>query len=197
MNYKSKAKDSFRTKFNIYLFKHVIMPATPWNIDAFLDYSIEPEVVKLHTTQYYQFTAEEKVNGMAIREVEQRIIAYKKHMTSEMREWEARYISEIFPTKFPKDQFDKIARSSKCGYCQITTDEIDHLINNGRIFKKRLRGYNMELDRKDSNYEYTPVNCVPCCYWCNNAKTDEFSAEEFKSIGDSIRGIWQSRLKGV
>lgn len=32
------------------------------------------------------------------------------------------------------------------------------------------------------------------CYWCNNAKTDEFTAEEFKEIGKEIRKIWDVRL---
>jgi hypothetical protein len=76
----------------------------------------------------------------------------------------------------------------------ITIDEINFLIDHGRINKKRLRGYNLEMDRKNSNYEYTPANCVMCCYWCNNAKTDEFDEKEYQLIGDAMRHIWQARL---
>ncbi|KOH46766.1 hypothetical protein NC99_04170 [Sunxiuqinia dokdonensis] len=32
------------------------------------------------------------------------------------------------------------------------------------------------------------------CYWCNNAKTDTFSSEEFKIIGKEIGKIWEKRL---
>ncbi|WP_188117205.1 hypothetical protein [Campylobacter concisus] len=32
------------------------------------------------------------------------------------------------------------------------------------------------------------------CYWCNNAKTDEFSPEEFKPIAEGIREVWNKRL---
>ena len=33
------------------------------------------------------------------------------------------------------------------------------------------------------------------CYWCNNAKTDEFSPEEFKPIAEGIRKAWNERLR--
>lgn len=31
------------------------------------------------------------------------------------------------------------------------------------------------------------------CYWCNNAKTDEFSAEEFAPVGKEIGEIFKNR----
>ncbi len=33
------------------------------------------------------------------------------------------------------------------------------------------------------------------CYWCNNAKTDEFDAEEFKVIGLVIGTTFKVRLE--
>ena len=33
---------------------------------------------------------------------------------------------------------------------------------------------------------YNKDNCVLACYWCNNAKTDAFTADEFKPIGKEI-----------
>ena len=53
----------------------------------------------------------------------------------------------------------------------------------------------MEIDRKAPNQEYSDDNCEPICYWCNNAKTDEFSAEEFKPIGMAIGNALRARLK--
>jgi hypothetical protein len=32
------------------------------------------------------------------------------------------------------------------------------------------------------------------CYWCNNAKTDEFTAEEFKPIGEAIGAALMARI---
>ena len=37
-------------------------------------------------------------------------------------------------------------------------------------------------------------NCVVCCYWCNNAKTDEFNYYEFIPIGKEIQRAWEARL---
>jgi hypothetical protein len=38
-------------------------------------------------------------------------------------------------------------------------------------------------------------NLVFACYWCNNAKTDTFTFEEFKQVGEVFRNIWQKRLE--
>ena len=62
-----------------------------------------------------------------------------------------------------------------------------------KIYKKSLRGWNLEVERKDSNREYSPSNCKMACYWCNNAKTDEFTYEEFKLVGKEIRKVWDKR----
>jgi 5-methylcytosine-specific restriction endonuclease McrA len=52
----------------------------------------------------------------------------------------------------------------------------------------------MEVERFDSNLEYTKDNCAMACYWCNNAKTDEFTKEEFQPIADQIKLVWETRL---
>jgi 5-methylcytosine-specific restriction endonuclease McrA len=83
--------------------------------------------------------------------------------------------------------------ADQCYYCEITIDEIIELINKRKIFKKNERGWKMEIDRKEPNQEYSDENCVPACYWCNNAKTDEFNAEEFKLIGEAIGKVLRAR----
>lgn len=85
----------------------------------------------------------------------------------------------------------------KCHYCEITEPEIEQLILLDLIHTKRLvtRGRKLEIDRVSPNLPYDNLsNLVFCCYWCNNAKTDEFSAEEFKPVGELIKQIWQRRL---
>jgi 5-methylcytosine-specific restriction endonuclease McrA len=86
----------------------------------------------------------------------------------------------------------------KCYYCKINEDEIDELIRKDLITTKRLitRGRKLEIERISSNEPYDNLNnLVFCCYWCNNAKTDEFSSEEFKHIGQLISNIWNNRLR--
>lgn len=86
----------------------------------------------------------------------------------------------------------------KCHYCKITEEEISELISKGLIQTKRLvtRGRKLEIERVLPNNPYDDLNnLVFCCYWCNNAKTDEFSADEFKYIGQLIGNIWNNRLR--
>jgi hypothetical protein len=101
--------------------------------------------------------------------------------------------------------FDKLyawyeSQEQKCCYCGITEAEIARLIDGGLLTTKRLskRGRHLEIERKDPNVCYDNFNNLSlACYWCNNAKTDTFTAEEFKSIGKAISQIWKDRLKEV
>lgn len=110
-----------------------------------------------------------------------------------------RAFKEIFSLRFITiDSFFEfyISVERKCAYCDITEVEIRELISKKRIYTKSLfnRGRSLEIDRKNSLEGYEKGNMVFCCYWCNNAKTDEFSESEFKPIGKKIRAVWQRRL---
>ncbi len=85
----------------------------------------------------------------------------------------------------------------ECHYCGITENKINILLENNRINTKRLktRGRRLEIERLNSNEPYDNLeNLVYSCYWCNNAKSDEFSEKEFKKIGGLIKKIWENRL---
>ena len=86
-----------------------------------------------------------------------------------------------------------------CSYCGISLAQIEELGKNGKLNNKRsdTRGYTLEIDRKLPNLEYSKENCCMACYWCNNAKTDEFSPREFKPIAEGIRRTWNERLKAI
>ena len=67
-----------------------------------------------------------------------------------------------------------------------------------KIYTKRIatRGRTLEIERLLPNQPYDDLNnLVYCCYWCNNAKTDEFTAEEFQLIAQVLKIIWSNRLK--
>jgi 5-methylcytosine-specific restriction endonuclease McrA len=110
-------------------------------------------------------------------------------------EWQLKYRKEVFEIKFKPADFELINSVKECFYCKISLDEIKELRIKEKLFKKNERGYNLELDRKLPNREYSVGNCVMACYWCNNAKTDEFTAEEFKPIGELIGQTLKARLK--
>ena len=117
----------------------------------------------------------------------------EREQLSESRKIWKRKCSELEFLQF-KDWLDRSVK--RCHYCGITEPEIKSLIDNGKIYTKRLttRGRKLEIERVLPNEKYDNVtNLVYCCYWCNNAKSDEFSKAEFESIGATISLIWQKR----
>lgn len=103
------------------------------------------------------------------------------------------FVTTTFPqfqAWFKQDVFDK-----GCFYCGLTNSESLALYNK-RYHATRggKRGKRLELDRKDPSMNYDLLdNLVWCCYWCNNAKSNFFSANEFmpiaKAIGNALRQI--------
>ncbi|MBP6533349.1 MAG: hypothetical protein KA285_08690 [Bacteroidia bacterium] len=109
----------------------------------------------------------------------------------------AKKISHDF--NYFKDWYLKLESNKKCAYCNITEDEISILWEQERKKNKELsnsgRGRKLELDRKQPDLEYENLNnIVYACYWCNNAKTDTFTHEEFLEVGKTISKIWKQRL---
>lgn len=97
--------------------------------------------------------------------------------------------------KFTIKEFKELILNTSCSYCGITIEQIKTLGKKGKLHNKRseTRGYSLEIDRKYPNLEYTTENCCMSCYWCNNAKTDEFLPLEFKGIARGINCIWKQR----
>jgi hypothetical protein len=86
-----------------------------------------------------------------------------------------------------------------CTYCATSEQDFTLLISKRRLYSKRLstRGRTMEVDRKHPNMPYRVENVVLCCYFCNNAKTDEFTFEEFEEMGKAFGHVWKNRLKAI
>lgn len=89
--------------------------------------------------------------------------------------------------------FNQDVFENGCHYCGTTNEESGRLYNFQRnglrpdATRGGKRGKRLELDRVDPNDSYDNLNnLVWCCYWCNNAKTNFFTAEEFKPIAKEI-----------
>jgi 5-methylcytosine-specific restriction endonuclease McrA len=85
----------------------------------------------------------------------------------------------------------------KCCHCGITQEQINSLFSNNLVKTKRTitRGRKLEIERVAPNEKYNNLdNLKYSCYWCNNAKTDEFNDEEFRPIGQEIKKVWEKRL---
>lgn len=112
------------------------------------------------------------------------------------------YKNEIFD--FEYEDFAKWYKEDehnrKCYYCGITENNIQDLLekfNMNKDFMFYPRGEKMEVDRRDpiDDYSIEKDTIALCCYWCNNAKTDEFTEDEFKKIATGIKEVWEKRLR--
>lgn len=102
---------------------------------------------------------------------------------------------QFYNNWFSNEVFEK-----GCSYCGTTNkiSEALYKIQQDGIrpdaTRGGKRGKRLELDRVDPNLPYDNLaNIVWCCYWCNNAKSNFFSKDEFepiaKEIGKSIKKI--------
>jgi 5-methylcytosine-specific restriction endonuclease McrA len=194
--YNTKAIDSFTTKLNLYFFSKAIKQnLNDLNLEDFRSFEISKELVQLYTTEYWQYEPEyELVPGFTNDAIYKLIDIIKKEYMDMITELKNDYVKKQFPVIYPISDFDNLLQGDTCAYCKITTKEIIELANRKQLHKKNYRGWSLEIDRKDSNLEYKPENCVMACYWCNNAKTDEFTFDEFVKVGAEIRKIWYDRL---
>ena len=88
-----------------------------------------------------------------------------------------------------------------CDYCGLSSKESLLLFNRYPKFTREgRRGKRLELDRINpliSNYGQDIKNLALACYWCNNAKTNYFTFEEFKKIGEKIKEIQLIRITKI
>lgn len=204
--YFTKAKDSFNTKKKIFLYALSLSNRLKANnkepIKAqFKGFDLKEnlDIVNSYARVYYQKNYAEKIDGIkTVQQVYEEILHWENENKALLKEIEIEYTKTDFFTLFPKDKFEDMLNQNDCGYCGITKEEINLLRNNEMLLNKHdTRGYSLEIDRKEPNLEYTPENCIMSCYWCNNAKTDEFNEREFKIIAKSIKKVWNSRLAKV
>lgn len=107
---------------------------------------------------------------------------------------------------FSKKEFLKwYIENSKlgCYYCGLEIETQTQLIENGILNSNRFfnfkyenkngvekygtRGKSFEVDRKNPKGPYSSDNCVLCCYFCNNDKSDVFTELQYCAfIGASL-----------
>jgi hypothetical protein len=198
--YRQKGLDSFKTRLDLILIDKILKGTVEISVSRsdLKSFMFTNELILKYTTQYYQLGYKVKVDGIEIRVIWDIFSTWKKTHLDLIKTLQEYYMTEMFEKEiFLFEEFRTLFDDSqhrKCHYCGITEDMVRQLIQKQKLFKKRERGFILEIDRKRPNEEYTMDNSVLCCYWCNNAKTDEFCATEFKAIGEEIGKIWQKRL---
>jgi hypothetical protein len=120
----------------------------------------------------------------------------EKTLTILKRHVETRFGDILDFNKFSKEFFKEDDHDRCCKYCDIPESQIRELHEHGLIVTKRYysRGKTMEVDQRDAFKGYTFDNIDLVCYWCNNAKTDEFTEDEFFEVGRVMKTIWQNRV---
>jgi len=197
--YQRKARESFNTKLNLFFFSLALNNTERFDSNDFLNFKISKDLVVKYTAEYWQSNGNEMIdNSVSVNELYNRFQKLKGEYIELIKNLEKDYV-DSFQKNFPVYKFEELISEGNedncCHYCKITIKQIEELADKKKVFKKNFRGWSLEIDRKDSNFEYTPDNCVMACYWCNNAKTDEFTYNEFKKVGASIQEIWENRLK--
>ena len=96
-----------------------------------------------------------------------------------------------------RDDFIKwyTEKDKVCCYCGCTEKEISDFYSAPKEerAKRITRGKSLEIERK-KDQKYSEDNCELSCYWCNNAKSDVFTYEEFIPIGKVIGDTIKKRL---
>ncbi|MGB0166677.1 MAG: hypothetical protein ACPF8V_07460 [Luteibaculum sp.] len=194
--YKSKLSAGFKAKWNIYLFQCALENTEPAVLGfAELKLVEDSPLIRDYTTKYFQYEYDDKWDDdRSVRDIMNAIDQLEKSFPKVKEDCMANY------EPITQEAFDEIVHPENphCGYCGVTQKQIDKLIEQGLIRNKaETRGFSLEIDRLNPNEEYTAKNITLACYWCNNAKTDEFTVAEFEPIADGIRKVWNQRLKEV
>jgi 5-methylcytosine-specific restriction endonuclease McrA len=79
-----------------------------------------------------------------------------------------------------------------CHYCGLKEEESQILVlkflkskrfpQDGILGRGTARGMYLEVDRINPKGDYSRENCVLCCYFCNNDKSDVFNGNEYKEF---------------
>lgn len=199
--YKSIMKRDFKYSLELYLF-HLILDeneiennATP---ESFISFEPGQELIDDYR-KACQLKTGDSFKGKKIGEIDACFKSWYKDR--DLKEYKNLFYID-FAKKNAFHEFKQIYTDNhtkkQCHYCGIHEDDIESFIANSKINTKRLltRGRSLEIDKINPFGNYTQDNIVLSCYWCNNAKTDEFSYFEFKKfIAPGIQEVWEIRLQ--
>jgi len=199
--YESLFKRDFKYNLELYLFKlflnRELKHAEPQNFSTFSP----DETIIDNYRRVRQLKSKEVFSGITISKIDEMFVEWYK--VTNLKPYEEKF-REIFKNKLEFSEFEKVYTSdtekNQCHYCGITEYDIEKLKDKSEIKTKRLqtRGEKMEIDRIVPSGDYSKTNIILACYWCNNAKTDEFSYFEFKKfVAPKIQEIWEIRLKHI
>lgn len=161
---------------------------------------VEREFVKLYAIEAKTFPEIERALGCDRKRV-QDLFDSSKSERDDIAKLKALYSRKQYQQRVSFQKFLEYYNGLErvCFYCSITEAEIKQLSERRKIYTKRSknRGKSLELERIEPNESYDNLeNLRLACFWCNNAKSDEFTAEEFRPIANKIGDALRARLSG-
>lgn len=104
------------------------------------------------------------------------------------------------PSKL-RSKASKMIASYKCKDKKLGIDQcdmniewmIENIITQSCVYCKDTK--RIGADRIDNSKGHTKENVVPCCYECNCARNNNFTYDEMKIIGETIRKVKDNRNK--
>jgi len=191
IRYNSLIERTFSESLKLLLFEKIVLEKK-YDFDVSnINFDIKEKSLKRFKESYLDMT-EVRDNNKIINDWEKNNKGKIKAMKKSYQE----YFIKNLPYDDFKEKYHKDTEERECKYCKIKESEIKDLIDKEKIHTKRIysRGKSLEIDRTNPNGKYIIGNIELCCYWCNNAKTDEFNEKEFTRIGSAIKSIWDGRL---
>lgn len=161
--------------------------------------SLEKQYIQLAFIESKKYAEIEKTLNISRQEVRELWIklAVEREDVNKVKKLYNRKKKLMFGVGFPEFYSMYSGHALCCCYCGITQDEINQLFACEQIKTKRsrTRGRSLELERVRPNECYGNLdNLRLACYWCNNAKSDEFTDTEFKPIALEIGKVLKARL---
>jgi hypothetical protein len=208
MNYQSEllqrysaiSERSFKSKLDIYLFQVVTEDGglSRINLTDFANYKVKQPWIKYFEEAWQVKEGKHpEFSQVTLDKLDLTIESWLKKDSELIDEMRKAYIIRFQQEQLTVNQFRVLypegAVNRICHYCKSSEVELNSLRDQKLIRTKSYRGDKLEIDRKEPNEEYYFDNLVLSCYWCNNAKTDEFSAGEFELIGETIKSVWDNR----
>jgi len=88
------------------------------------------------------------------------------------------------------EEFLIFTQTQNCYYCDKKINWVPYGTIKGKFIS---RAYN--LDRLDNNIGYEKNNLVVSCIFCDKLRSNNFTSEEFKIIGQALKIIYRQRKK--
>lgn len=201
--YYTKMEDSFKSKYRLFIFS-LYLSNKEYKVsnisNKFCAFKITDKIIENFAAMYYQGVNWDNNQVKKCKNYIDKFCSIKEmkddpSLEKVYKDLKSQYISSAMNEQFTLEAWKKMNEKDYCEYCGIKNEQIQQLREAKKITSKSGRGFNLEVDRKSPNFEYTKNNCCMSCYWCNNAKTDEFLPSDFKEIARGINIVWKKRLK--